>query len=119
MLQAMVSKIAIDCMLSEGSNELQGDGCIYALSSSPPSITGPEHLHPGDYVKLRLWVPDDESSAIHVDLAEVQWVKHQWIKLDLLLTSPKDQARLRQFIAPTSQALPVPHRMWEQIVIRA
>ncbi|MBX3325800.1 MAG: hypothetical protein U0223_02580 [Nitrospira sp.] len=119
MLQTMVSKIAIDCILSEGSDGLQGDGCIYALSSSPPSITGPEHLHPGDYVKLRLWLPDDESSAIQIDLAEVQWVKHQWIKLDLLLTSHKDQARLRQFITPTNEALPVPHRMWEQIVIRA
>lgn len=119
MPQAMVSKIAIDCILSEGSKGLQGEGCIYALSSSPPSITGPEQLHPGDYVKLRLWLPNDEGSAIQIDLAEVQWVKHQWVKLDLLLTSSKDQARLRQFIAPANQAQPVPHRMWEQIVIRA
>lgn len=119
MPQAMVSKIAIDCILSKGSEGLQGEGCIYALSSSPPSITGPETLHPGDYVKLRLWLPDDESAAIYIDLAEVQWVKHQWVKLDLLLTSSKDQARLREFIAPTNQAVPLPHRMWEQIVIRA
>lgn len=118
MPQAMAAKIAIDCILSKGSEELQGDGCIYALSS-PPSITGPEQLHPGDYVKLRLWLPNDEGSAIQIDLAEVQWVKHQWVKLDLLLTSSKDQARLRQFIAPANQAQPVPHRMWEQIVIRA
>ena len=119
MLQTMVSKVAIDCILSEGSEGLQGDGCIYSLSSTPPSITGPENLHPGDYVKLRLWLPDDEGSAIYVDFAEVQWIKHDRIKLDLLLTSPKDQTRLRQFVAPTSQAVPVPHRMWEQIVIRA
>jgi hypothetical protein len=119
MPQAMVSKIAIDCILSEGSEGLQGEGCIYALSSSPPSITGPEQLHPGDYVKLRLWLPDDEESAIQIDLAEVQWVKQHWVKLDLLLTSPKDQARLRQFVVPTNQTMPVPHRMWEQIVIRA
>ena len=88
MPQAMVSKIAIDCILSKGSEGLQGEGCIYALSSSPPSITGPETLHPGDYVKLRLWLPDDESTAIYIDLAEVQWVKHHWVKLDLLLTHP-------------------------------
>ena len=119
MPQAMVSKVAIDCILSEGNEGLEGEGCIYSLTSAPPSITGPEHLHPGDYVKLRLWLPDDEGSAIYVDLAEVQWVNHQWVKLDLLLTSPKDQARLRQFIAPTNKAFPVPHRMWEQIVIRA
>lgn len=119
MLQAMVSKIAIDCILSEGSEGLEGDGCIYSLASAPPSITDPETLHPGDYVKLRLWLPDDEGSAIYIDFAEVQWVKHQQVKLDLLLTSSKDQARLRQFIAPTNQAQPIPHRMWEQIVIRA
>ena len=72
MPQAMVSKIAIDCILSEGNEGLQGEGCIYALSSSPPSITGPEQLHPGDYVKLRLWLPNDAGSAIQIDLADVQ-----------------------------------------------
>jgi hypothetical protein len=118
MPQAMVSKIAIDCILSEGSEGLQGDGCIYALSSSLPSVTTPDHLHSGDYVKLRLWLPND-SSHILIDLAEVQWVKNHWIKLDLLLTSPRDQARLRRLVDPTGQALPTSRRMWEQIVIRA
>jgi hypothetical protein len=104
---------------SQGGGMMMPQAMVYALSSSPPSITGPETLHPGDYVKLRLWLPDDEGSAIYIDFAEVQWVKQHSVKLDLLLTSHKDQARLRQFIAPTSHALPVPHRMWEQIVIRA
>jgi hypothetical protein len=119
MSQTMVSKIAIDCILSEGGEGLQGDGCIYTLSSSAPSITGPEDLHPGDYVKLRLWLPDDEGSALQIDLAEVQWVKRHWVKLDLLLSSPKDQARLRQFVTSTDKAVAPPRRMWEQIVIRA
>lgn len=119
MTQTLLSKLAIDCFLSQGVDGLQGDGCIYALSSSsPPSLTTPEHLHPGDYVKLRLWLPDDGSS-LHIDLAEVQWVKNHWIKLDLLITSPKDQARLRQFVAPAGHTAPTSRRMWEQILIRA
>jgi hypothetical protein len=118
MTQALLSKIAIDCFLSQGVDGLQGDGCVYALSSSPPSITTPEHLHPGDYVKLRLWLPDDGSYLL-IDLAEVQWVKNHWIKLDLLITSAKDQARLRQFAAPATHTAPASRRMWEQILIRA
>ena len=118
MTHTLLSKIAIDCILSEGGDGLHGDGCIYALSSSPPSVTTPENLHPGDYVKLRLWLPDDGSYLL-IDLAEVQWVKNHWIKLDLLLTSPNDQARLRRFVDPAGQALPTSRKMWEQIVIRA
>ncbi len=118
MPSALLSKIEIDCILSNDNANLTGDGCIYDLSSSSPTISRPERLHPGDYVKLRLWLPN-ESSCIFVELAEVQWVKQHWIKVDLLITSPEDQARLRQFIAVEDQASPSSRRKAEQILIRA
>ena len=119
MPSALLSQIEIDCILSNDNERLTGDGCIYDLSSSSsPTISRPEHLHSGDYVKLRLWLPD-ESLCIFVELAEVQWVKQHWIKVDLLITSPEDQARLRQFIAVEDQASPSSRRKAEQILIRA
>jgi hypothetical protein len=113
-----LTTIEIDCILSIKDESLTADGCIYDLSSSSPTISQPEHLHPGDYVKLRLWLPD-ESSCIFVELAEVQWVKNHWIKVDLLITSPEDQARLREFVAVENQSSPSSRRKSEQILIRA
>lgn len=114
----LLSKIGIDCMLSTGRDGLRGDGCVYELSSSHPVILNPEKLRPGDYVKLRLWFPEDNTYSV-IELAEVQWVKNEWIKIELLLVSPKDQARLQQFAAPAENPLPAPRRINEQIMIRA
>jgi hypothetical protein len=105
-------------MLSKGTYGLRGDGCIYNLSSSPPVTLNPENLHPGDYVKLHLWFPEESSSSV-VELAEVQWVKNHWIQVDLLVTSPKDQTRLRQFMASEGHSSSSSFRMSEQILIRA
>src|SRR5690349_10183187 len=114
----LLSKIGIDCMLSTGDDGLRGDGCVYELSSSHPVILNPEKLRAGDYVKLRLWFPDENTYSV-IELAEVQWVKNEWIKIDLLLVSPKDQARLRQFAASERHHVPVSVRGDEQIMIRA
>jgi hypothetical protein len=105
-------------MLSKGGEGLRGDGCVYELSSSHPVILNPERLRPGDYVKLRLWFPDENAYSV-IELAEVQWVKNEWIKIELLLISPKDQSRLRQFIATEGNHLPASTRIGEQIMIRA
>ncbi|MDF0674981.1 MAG: hypothetical protein P0120_11695 [Nitrospira sp.] len=114
----LLSTIGIDCMLSKGRDGLRGDGCVYELSSSHPVILDPEKLRPGDYVKLRLWFPEENAYST-IELAEVQWVKNEWIKIELLLVSPTDQARLRQFVAPAENPLPTSARMDKQIMIRA
>ncbi|HWF62121.1 MAG TPA: hypothetical protein VN666_17690 [Nitrospira sp.] len=114
----LLSKIGIDCMLFKGGDGLRGDGCVYELSSSHPVIVNPEKLRSGDYVKLRLWFPDENAYSV-IELAEVQWVKNEWIKIELLLVSPKDQARLRQFVASEGNHLPASPRIGEQIMIRA
>jgi hypothetical protein len=114
----LLSKIGIDCMLSKEGNGLRGDGCVYELSSSHPVILNPERLRPGDYVKLRLWFPDENAYSM-IELAEVQWVKNEWIKIELLLVSPKDQVRLRQFVASEKNHVSASARIGEQIMIRA
>lgn len=114
----LLSKIGIDCMLSKGSDGLKGDGCVYELSSSHPVILNPEKLRPGDYVKLRLWFPEENAYSV-IELAEVQWVRNEWIKIELLLVSSTDRARLRQFAISAETPLPESTRMDEHIMIRA
>lgn len=118
MPQGLRSKIGIDCMLSKGAEGLIGDGCVYELSSPHSAILSPEKLRPGEYVKLRLWFPDENAYCV-IELAEVQWVKNQWIKIELLLVSLKDQARLRQYAASEGNHLPASALTGEQIMIRA
>lgn len=113
----LLSKIGIDCMLSKGDDGLVGDGCVYELSSSHPAIVNPEKLRPGDYVKIRLWFPDENTYSV-IELAEVQWVKNEWIKIELLLVSPKDQTRLKKFAAAENY-IPTSPRIGEHIMIRA
>lgn len=62
--------------------------------------------------------PDENAYSV-IELAEVQWVKNEWIKIELLLVSPKDQARLRQFVASAEKQSPASARIGEQIMIRA
>ncbi len=118
MPSAVLSRSMIECILSKNEEGLMGEGCIYDCSSSSPAISQPEHLHPGDYVKLRLWLPED-SDCICVELAEVQWVRHHWIQVDLLITSPEDQARLRRFVSIEDQSSLSSRRKSERILIRA
>lgn len=118
MPSALLSSIVIECILSRTDDGLTGDGCVYDLSSSTSTLLLPEHLHPGDYVRLRLWLPDD-SSCMFIELAEVQWVKNHRIKVDLLSASLDDHARLRQFLSVEEQSSPPSRRKTEQIVIRA
>jgi hypothetical protein len=96
-------QVAINCILSKGSEGLQGEGCVYDLTSPRQPMSTPEALRPGDFVKLHLWIPD-EDSHISVNLAEVQWVKSDSIKVDLLVVSPPDQTRLNQFTSSQDPA---------------
>ena len=110
------SQVAINCILSKGSEGLEGEGCVYDLSTPRHPISTPDNLRPGDFVKVRLWIPD-EDSHISVNLAEVQWVKRDCIKVDLIAVSPPDQTRLDQFTA-SQHAAPRANNTTKQVLIR-
>lgn len=71
---------------------------MYDLSTPLQPMATADTLQPGDLIKLHLWIPD-EDSHISVNLAEVQWVKPNCIKVDLLAVDPPDRTRLNQFSA--------------------
>jgi hypothetical protein len=111
-----LSQIAINCILAKGSDGLEGDGCVYDISAPHRNVSPPEKLRAGDYVRLRLWLPD-EDSHISIDLAEVEWIENHWIKVDLLSVSPEVRTRLRQFKSSQNSAPRTQHTS-EQILIR-
>lgn len=112
-----LSQIGINCILAKGSAGLEGDGCLYDLSTPHKNVSPPEKLRAGDYVRLRLWFPD-EDSHISIDLAEVEWVESHRLKVDLLSMSPEVRARLNQFKGSQHTTRRVHHAPSEQILIR-
>ncbi|MDH5667810.1 MAG: hypothetical protein OEY86_07360 [Nitrospira sp.] len=111
------SQIAINCILAKRSAGLEGDGCVYDLSAPHQrNISPSEKLRVGDYVRLRLWLPG-EDSHIAIDMAEVEWVENHRIKIELLSVSPEVQARLSQFKI-SENAGPRSYHTTEQILIR-
>ena len=112
------SQITIDCMLSKWIDGLRGDGCVYELSTSCQQVSNPSKLRAGDYVKVRLWLPDDNSHIL-IELAEIQWIKEPWIKVELIVISPTGQTRLKQFMESQGQLSLNPHTGSGEILIRA
>ena len=113
---APLSQMLINCILKRGQAGLEGEGCLYELSAPHRQVSAPDKLRTGDYVKIRLWLPD-EDAHISVDLAEVEWIESTWVKVDLLSVSPENQARLNKFKS-LQRSSSHPRRTSEQILIR-
>lgn len=112
-----LSRVAINCLLTKSSSGLEGDGCFYDLASPHRSISSQTRLRAGDYVKLRLWLPD-EDSHFTVELAEVEWIDNHRLKVDLLSVSPEVRARLNQFKASQQVTRSASETVTDHILIR-
>lgn len=90
--------ITIDCILSSAAPQYQADGCIYEISGTDRRLRTPGFLKAGDLVKLRLWLPNDDDH-VSVQLAEVRWVRDQWIGIEFITMSPHERARMTRYSA--------------------
>lgn len=110
--------LIIDCMLANVSSQLEADGCILEFSEDSCKLTTPDHLTPGDFVKVRLWL-EGEGAFIDIRLAEVRSVHKHWITVEVIQVSPNDRTRLKRFVdnrAAIHQEPPTPIR---HLLIRA
>jgi hypothetical protein len=105
-------------MLARVHQRLEADGCVLKFNESSFEVAAPDLLVPGDFIKVRLWL-DDESSSIHIGLAEVRRVENHWITLEVIQVSQRERARLQRYVesrrtVPTDQ----PHFL-DHLLIRA
>lgn len=110
--------LTIDCMLASVSSQLEADGCVLEFSEASCTLTTPDHLTPGDFVKVRLWL-EGEGAFIDIRLAEVTGVHNHWITVEVIQVSPNDRMRLQRFVdarAARYQEQPAPIR---HLLIRA
>jgi len=111
-------KFTIDCVLANGSRQLEADGCVLECITAGCKLTTPEHLTAGNLVKVRLWL-EGEEAFIDIRLAEVRRVHKHWITVEVLRVSPNDRMRLKRFIdAPAALHIEEPALM-DHLLIRA
>jgi hypothetical protein len=93
-------KFTIDCVLANVSRQLEADGCVLERLEGEHQcghkLTTPDHLTAGDLVKVQLWV-EGEEAFIDIRLAEVKTVHQHWITVEVIVVSPNDRMRLKQF----------------------
>ena len=93
-------KFTIDCVLANGSTQLEADGCVLERLEGGHKcgykLTTPDQLTAGDFVKVQLWL-EGEEAFIDIRLAEVRRVHMHWITVEVIVVSPNDRMRLKQF----------------------
>ncbi len=74
-----------------------GKGLVTRLSTPGGTIQTLQAVNPGDYLELRIKLPD-QSPPLAISLAKVRWVKGDSARLEFILVREEDQNRLRRFI---------------------
>ena len=111
-------EFTIDCVLANGSRQLEADGCVLEYFEGGYQLTTPDHLRTGDIVKVQLWL-EGEEVFIDIRLAEVRSVHAHWIAVEMIQVSADDRRRLKRFIdAPAAMPIEEPVLL-DHLLIRA
>jgi hypothetical protein len=111
-------EFTIDCVLANGSRQLEADGCVLEYLEGGYQLTTPAHLRAGDVVKVQLWL-ESEEALIDIRLARVRRVHQHWIGVEVIEVSSEDRMRLTRFLdAAAAMHLEEPARI-DHLLIRA
>jgi len=111
-------EFTIDCVLANGSTQLEADGCVLEYLGGGYQLTTPDHLRVGDLVKIQLWL-EDEEAFIDIRLAQVRRVHKHWIGVDVIQVSSDDRMRMTRFLdAPAPMHIEDPP-LTDHLLIRA
>ena len=111
-------EFTIDCVLANGSRQLEADGCVLEYFEGGYQLTTPDHLRTGDIVKVQLWL-EGEEAFIDIRLAQVRRVHKHWIGVEVIQVSSDDRMRLTRFLdAPVPMHIEAPV-LTDHLLIRA
>jgi hypothetical protein len=68
----------------------------------------PDRLTAGDFVKVQLWV-EDEETFIDIRLAVVTRVHTPWITVEVIRVSPNDRMRLKRIAMSIEESAYIDH----------
>jgi len=111
-------EFTIDCVLANGSRQLEADECVLECLEGGCQLTTPDHLRAGEIVKVRLWL-EGEEALIDIQLAQVRRVHKHWIGVEVIQVSSEDRMRLKRFLdAPAAMHIEEP-ALIDHLLIRA
>jgi hypothetical protein len=90
-------RISVSCSVVFAGDDGVGEGRILDLSLPGCLLEGADTLKTGDYVQLRIFLPDLQT-PLHIPLAAVRWVDGFKVGLEFIRTSRQEQKRLEQFV---------------------
>jgi hypothetical protein len=105
-------KFTIDCVLANGSGQLEADGCVLERLEGGHKcghkLTTPDRLTAGDFVKVQLWL-EGEEAFIDIRLAVVTRVHTHWITVEVIRVSPNDRMRLKRIAMSIEEPAHIDH----------
>jgi len=111
-------EFTIDCVLANGSRQLEADGCVLQYLEGGYQLTTPDHLRAGDLVKIQLWL-EGEEAFIDIQLAQVRRVHKHWIVVDVIQVSLDDRMRLERFLDAPAAIHIEESALFSHLLIRA
>jgi hypothetical protein len=111
-------KFMIDCVLANGSRQLEADGCVLERVENGHELSTPDHLRVGDTVNVQLWL-EGEEAFIDIRLALVTKVHKHWVTVEVIRVNQNDRVRLKQFIDAPSATTIEGSALVDHLLIRA
>jgi hypothetical protein len=97
-------RIPVECPTVFSGDHIVGEGVVVNLSVPGCAIKTSKVLRKGDYLELRVLIPD-QTSPLAVDLAKVRWEHNGHFGLQFIRMCPSDQDRLAQLLTdPRSES---------------
>ncbi|HLZ33688.1 MAG TPA: hypothetical protein VKP13_06710 [Nitrospira sp.] len=113
-----IPNLVVECVLVSVTKQLEADGCVLKFTEASCKVTTPDHLVPGDFVKVRLWL-EGEGPCIDIRLAEVIRIHQHWITLEVIQISHHDRMRLQQFVDARAVTQKEQPGLIDRLLIRA
>jgi len=99
-------RVPVECSVVFAGETIIGEGRVIDVSLPGCLMESPESARPGDYVRLKLFLPDRQP-AISIPLAVVRWAKGNRLGVEFIRSSEEDGNRLQCFVQRHRQATPV------------
>ena len=90
-------RVPMDCSVMFAGDDFVGEGRILDLSLPGCLLESPKKMTAGEYLQLRLFLPDHQA-PLHVSLAAVRWAEGTKLGIEFIRTSEDEQRRLEQFV---------------------
>lgn len=90
-------RVPVECSVVFSGEAMIGEGRVIDISLPGCLLESPETAKPGDYVQMKLFLPDQQA-VLSVPLAVVRWAEGNRIGVEFIRSSEEDQSRLTRFV---------------------